>query len=87
MYKADVVLKNETGLHARPAYVFVTEASKYKAEIVLVKDKEEYDAKSIISILTMGAFKGDIFTITAEGEDEMQAVAALKALVDNSFGE
>ncbi|KUO68572.1 MAG: phosphocarrier protein HPr [Clostridia bacterium BRH_c25] len=87
MYKVDVVLKNETGLHARPAHIFVTEASKFKSEIILKRDQDEYDAKSIISVLCMGAFKGDTFTIIAEGEDEMPAVEALKVLIDNNVGE
>ncbi|MHB1394971.1 MAG: HPr family phosphocarrier protein [Clostridia bacterium] len=87
MYKVDVVLKNKTGLHARPAHIFVTEASKYNSEITLIKDADEYDAKSILSILCMGAFKDDMFTIIAEGEDEMQAAEALKSLVDSNFGE
>lgn len=87
MYQVEVQLKNETGLHARPAHVFVTEASKYKAEIILKKDNEEFDAKSIISLLCMEAFQGTKFTIVAEGEDEKQAALALQSLVDSNFGE
>ncbi|QIB27622.1 HPr family phosphocarrier protein [Caloranaerobacter azorensis] len=85
MYTAEVELKNETGLHARPASIFVKEASKYASDIKIIKNGKEYNAKSIMGILSLGAGKGDKLTITAEGEDEKQAIQALKALVENNF--
>ncbi|KGG80642.1 phosphocarrier protein HPr [Caloranaerobacter azorensis H53214] len=85
MYTAEVELKNETGLHARPASIFVKEASKYTSDIKIIKNGKEYNAKSIMGILSLGAGKGDKLTITAEGEDEKQAIQALKALVENNF--
>lgn len=87
MYKADAVLRNETGLHARPASQFISEASKYKSKVMVVKDGKEYNGKSIMGIMSMGAYKDDKITITAEGEDEVQAVEALKKLVESGFGE
>ncbi|WP_352417791.1 HPr family phosphocarrier protein [Proteiniborus sp.] len=87
MYSLDVMLKNETGLHARPASQFVFTSSKFKSHIVVIKDGKEFNAKSIMGVLSMGASKGTILTIKAEGEDEKEAVEALKALVDSNFGE
>jgi phosphotransferase system HPr (HPr) family protein len=87
MYKVEVQLKNETGLHARPASVFTNEASKYKSNIILIKDGNEFDAKSIISILCMGAFKDDRITIAADGEDEREAVESLRGLIEGGFEE
>ncbi|MGF7060468.1 HPr family phosphocarrier protein [Brassicibacter mesophilus] len=87
MYKTDVILKNETGLHARPASQFVSISSKYSSNIVVFKDGKEYNAKSIMGILSMGAGKGSKLTIQAEGKDEKEAVEALKELVDSNFGE
>ncbi|WIV11490.1 HPr family phosphocarrier protein [Proteiniborus sp. MB09-C3] len=87
MYSADVILKNETGLHARPASQFVLISSKFKSHVVVIKDEKEYNAKSIMGILSMGAVKGTKLTIKAEGEDEKEAVEALKALVESNFGE
>ncbi|KPU26583.1 phosphocarrier protein HPr [Caloranaerobacter sp. TR13] len=87
MQKIEVALKNETGLHARPASIFVKEASKYMSDIKIIKDAKEYNAKSIIGILSIGAGKGDKLTIISEGEDEKEAVEALKALIESSFGE
>lgn len=85
MYKAEVVVKNEVGLHARPASLFTKEAAKYKSEIKLIKDKNEYNGKSILSVLSMGAVKGDAIAIVADGADERDAVNALKALVETGL--
>lgn len=83
MYKVKIKLENEMGLHARPASIFVKEASKFISEIKLIKDGNEYNARSIMSILTMGAVKGDYIIIKAEGEDEEKAVKGLvKVLKD-----
>lgn len=87
MYKLEVKLKNETGLHARPASMFVKEAGKFNSDIKLYKNEKECNAKSIISVLSIGASKGDQLVIVAEGADEKEAVEALKAMVDSNFGE
>lgn len=87
MHKVDVVLKNETGLHARPASQFVSIASKYKSDIMVIKDNKEYNAKSIVRILSMGARQGTVLTIKAEGEDETDAIEALKEFLDNNLDE
>ncbi len=86
MTSVQIVLRNETGLHARPASLFVREASKYKSEVKVIKDEKEYNAKSIMTILSMQAGKGTKLVIKAEGEDEKDVVKALKALIDNNFG-
>ena len=83
MYKQEVVLESETGLHARPASLFVKEAAKYKCEINLMKGEQKYNAKSIMGLLSMGAAQGDVLVIEAEGEDEKEAVDALVEIVKN----
>lgn len=87
MYKEDIKLGNETGLHARPASIFVKEASKFSSDIKVVKDGKEFNGKSIMGILSMGAGKGDILTIKAEGEDEEKAVKTLVDLISNKLSE
>ncbi|SKC88064.1 HPr family phosphocarrier protein [Maledivibacter halophilus] len=87
MYELEVELKNEAGLHARPANLFVKKASKFSSDIKVIKDGKEYIAKSIMGILSMGAGKGTKIKIVAQGEDEKQAVESLKELVDGNFGE
>ncbi|OLS02086.1 HPr family phosphocarrier protein [Tissierella creatinophila] len=83
MYREEVVLENKTGLHARPASMFVKEASTYKSDINLIKEDQKYNAKSIMGLLSMGAAKGDVLTIEAEGEDEKEAVNSLIEFIKN----
>ncbi|MCJ7689314.1 MAG: HPr family phosphocarrier protein [Clostridiaceae bacterium] len=75
------IIKNETGLHARPALTVVKEASKFKSEVLIVKDGNEYNAKSIVAIMSMGAVKDDEITIKATGADEESAAVAMVILI------
>ena len=77
------VVKNETGLHARPASQFVQKAAKFKSVIKLKKDGKEANAKSIISVLSLGASKGSEIAISCAGDDEQEALSALIELLDN----
>ena len=82
MLKISYTIKNEEGLHARPASDLCKEAAKYKSSILLSKDGEDYDAKSILMVLCMGAVKGDTIEIKADGPDEKQALDALVKTLD-----
>lgn len=81
MQSEKVTLVNEVGLHARPAALLVQEVSKFKAEINLVKSSKSYNARSIFSVLSMAACKGDEITIVANGEDENEAIDKIKNLI------
>ncbi len=81
MVEEKVTLKNEIGLHARPASKFIRESIKYKSRIEVIKNEKVYNAKSIMGVLSMGAGKDDEITIRAEGEDEAEAVENLANLV------
>lgn len=85
MRNLEIELQNETGLHARPASLFIREASKYTSDIVVIKDGTEYNGKSIMGILSMGATKGDNLTIRIEGDDENEAYEGLKSLFENEL--
>lgn len=87
MTKALVQVVNPSGLHARPASMFVAETKKYKSAIQITKEGKTINAKSIIALLSLGVKAGTEIEIMAEGEDEAQAVAALEALVKSGFGE
>ena len=87
MPEITLTIRNAVGLHARPAALFVQEASKYKAEIRVRKGDLVANAKSILSILTLGADQGSVVVVSAEGEDAVRALAALQTLVDTDFGE
>lgn len=76
-------IQNSIGLHARPAALFVKQATEFDAKIKVLKDNKEADAKSIISIMALGAKKGTDIMITAEGPDDEKAVDALVKLLDS----
>lgn len=77
MVSVEYTIKNEEGLHARPASDFCKTASKFKSKIVLIKDGNEYEAKSILMVLCAGAENGDVIELRAEGEDEQEAIDEL----------
>ena len=87
MYTAEIVLKNETGLHARPAKMLVDECTKYVSDITIIKNEQEFNAKSILGIMSMGAMKGDKLIFQAVGKDEKEAIEGLVTLTENNFGE
>ncbi len=87
MEKVELVITNEVGLHARPAAQFVQAAKTFKSKVSVAKGNQKVDAKSIIGVLSLGAGKGATVVIEASGEDEAKAVAALKKLIEEGFGE
>jgi phosphocarrier protein HPr len=82
-----VKIQNRLGLHARAAARFVHTAARYQARVTAGRDGRVMDGKSILGILLLGASRGTTIEITAEGEDEVEAVDALVALVEGNFGE
>lgn len=87
MMKKEVTILNPTGLHARPASMFVQTAGKFKSKIFVVKDGNSINAKSIMGIMAGGIAQGMTVDITAEGDDEEDAVNALVQLITDKFGE
>jgi phosphocarrier protein len=82
-----VVVANEHGLHARPAGKLAQRAQSFAAQIRIVLDKQEVDAKSILDVLTLAAGPGDILEIRARGDDAAQAVEALETLFRKRFND
>ncbi|MDQ0189489.1 HPr family phosphocarrier protein [Alicyclobacillus cycloheptanicus] len=82
-----VVLVNPTGLHARPASIFVAEANKFQSEVYVEAKGKRVNAKSILGLLTLALGKGTPLTIITSGTDEEQALNALCELVENGIGE
>jgi len=79
--KKEIVVKNSTGLHARPAAYFVQIANKYESEVTIVKDDQEVNGKSIMGILMLAAEKGARVTIVADGDDAEDAVKELSEVL------
>jgi len=87
MVSQHVTVVNQLGMHARAAAKFVHLATKFQAHVRVARDRREMDGKSIMGILLLAAARGTIITISADGSDEGEALAALAALVASGFGE
>ncbi|WP_019133155.1 HPr family phosphocarrier protein [Peptoniphilus obesi] len=80
-----VILKNEDGLHARAAALFVRSANQYKSEITLEAHGDKVNGKSIIGLMSLGAKYNEELKISAEGPDEDEAIDNLVKLIENNF--
>jgi len=78
---AEVALPGNVDLHARPAADFVRAAMPFSARISVIVDEREVDAKSLLSILALGARRGTSLRLRAEGEDAPAAIAALSDII------
>ena len=87
MTSRTVTVVNQLGMHARAAAKFVHLAAKFQSHIKLARDAREMDGKSIMGLLLLAAARGMSIRISAEGGDEVEAVAALASLVQTGFGE
>ena len=88
MVSKTTVVKNPSGIHARPASLFVQEASTYESSITVGKVGEDAkDAKSILMVMSLGMACGCEIEIAADGADEAAAVDALVALIESGCGE
>jgi len=87
MTEKTIQIQSITGLHARPAAVFVKLAAKFESDIVLVKDGIAVNGKSILGVMSLAAEKGSRITIRAEGADELEALARLAALLERTHDE
>ena len=81
----ELVIENQSGLHARPAAAFVKTANKFRAEITVTKDGDSVNGKSIMGLLTLAAARGTKLVIEVEGDDATEAVDAIQSLVEGNF--
>ena len=87
MISREVTIKNNVGLHARPATFFIQKADSYKSSIWVEKDDRRVNAKSLLGVLSLGIVKGMTITMIADGVDENEALAGLAELIDTGFSE
>jgi phosphocarrier protein HPr len=86
IFQTTLMVRNEVGLHARPAAMFVETSNRYQCDIQVSNDKgEEVNGKSILGILSLDATYGRSITIRTEGEDAQEAMASILALFDANF--
>ena len=87
IHSDETVISNTLGLHARPASLIVKVASQFQAEIMLEKDGESVNGKSIMGLLMLSAGHGSAIKITAIGHDGAEALNALMELFEKKFHE
>lgn len=87
MLTEQVTIVNKLGLHARAAMKLVNMAGRFESDILITFKNREVNAKSIMNVMVLGASKGSNLTLTAEGNDEADAMTAIKDLINNKFGE
>jgi phosphocarrier protein len=87
MPQKDILICNKLGLHARAAAKLVSLTTSFNSEIYLQKEDKKVNAKSIMGVMMLAASKGTELMLFVEGEDELDAIMAIEALVNNRFEE
>ena len=79
------VIKDELGIHARPAGLLVKEVKQFTSAITLECGEKTAAAKGLMAVMAMGVKQGNEVTVTAEGEDEDAAIAAIQAFFETNL--
>lgn len=78
-------VKDELGIHARPAGMLVKEVKNFQSKVLLEKDGKTVDASRLMAVMSTGVKQGQTVTITVEGEDEDAAYEAVKAFFESNL--
>lgn len=78
-------VKDELGLHARPAGLLVKEVKNFQSKVTLEKDGKSVDASRLMAVMGMGVKKDQTVTVTVEGDDEDAACDAIKAFFETNL--
>lgn len=87
MKQIELVIQNQTGLHARPAKVLVNLAKQFKSAVSVQHAGKTANAKSMVSVLTLGAVRGSEIVVQVDGEDEERAIAEIEAAIRSGLGD
>lgn len=85
MKKFEYVVKDQLGIHARPAGLLVKEAKNFSSKIMLRKEEKEVDATRLMAVMSLGVKKDQKVTVTVEGGDEEQAAAAMQKFFEEQL--
>ena len=85
MVTCEITIKNNVGLHARPATFFIQKANSYKSSIWVERDERRVNAKSLLGVLSMGIVKGTNITLISDGADEVEALDGLVELISTGL--
>ncbi len=83
----DFQVANKLGIHARPAALFVKTANRFNCEILVEKDGEKVNGKSIMGLMMLAAGPGSKLVVHANGQDAPQALAEIELLIKGKFNE
>jgi phosphocarrier protein len=83
----ELVVINKLGIHARPAALFVKLANRFSCNVLVDKDGEQVNGKSIMGLMMLAAGPGTKLLVTCEGEDCHQALDEIEALMQRKFDE
>lgn len=87
MIRTTITISNKLGLHARASAKLTKLAGTFKCEVHMSRNGRRINAKSIMGVMMLAAGMGTEVEIETEGEDEAAAMAALRTLIDDKFGE
>lgn len=87
MQRQDIEIINKLGLHARASAKLTQLATQFKSEVWVTRNERRVNAKSIMGVMMLAAAKGSVVQVETEGEDEVEAMEALRMLVMDKFGE
>ncbi len=87
MLQQEIEIINKLGLHARASAKLTQLAASYKCEVMMSRNNRRVNAKSIMGVMMLAAAKGTTVNIETDGPDEAEAMQALRALVNDYFGE
>ena len=85
MVTKELTVINDSGIHARPAALIVETATKFKCNVIFIKDGMRANAKSIMNIMLLAAEPGAVIQVETEGPDESDALDAIEALFTSRF--
>ncbi len=87
MQRQDIEIINKLGLHARASAKLTQLATQFKSDVWVTRNERRINAKSIMGVMMLAAAKGSVVQVETEGEDEVEAMEALRMLVMDKFGE
>lgn len=87
MLKKEIEIINKLGLHARASAKLTQTASRFASEVWIARASRRVNAKSIMGVMMLAASKGTTIELETNGADEVEAMSAMEALINDKFGE
>ncbi|NBH82300.1 HPr family phosphocarrier protein [bacterium C-53] len=85
MQKFEYTVKDEVGIHARPAGLLVKEAKKFQSKVMITKEGKSADASKLMAVMGLGVKCGQTVEVSVEGDDEAEAFEAMKSFFETNL--